>query len=283
MSITIRRMIEADLDDAGRVLAQAFQRASTWHSDLFIYLSLQPDGIFIAHEDGEAIGMVCNLIYPEYAAIGMMAVLPTKQRQGLGTRLMEHSLDWLDQQRVPLVVLDASPAGQSMYEKLGFRPCELVAVLQRQAWQAYNHPSPGVQALNSNNLELITDRDAEVFGTRREGLLRVLLDENPGRAWRVSDGDGNPGGYLIAQRQRIGPWVMFNERGAELLLEAALAAAYDGSMISITVPQENTASLSLLQAYGFTPTRVNRHMVRGSGLPAGDRMKVFSQASLSFG
>jgi len=47
---------------------------------------------------------------------------PEHRRQGLAREIMQHIIDWLQQQGFRSVVLHASDEGRSLYEKLGFQP-----------------------------------------------------------------------------------------------------------------------------------------------------------------
>jgi GNAT superfamily N-acetyltransferase len=211
-----------------------------------------------------------------------MGVRREFQKQGTGLALMRHLLAWLDQQGVQQVLLDASPVGQPLYEKLGFVAGESVYVLQRQAGlPAIPCPSE-VQFIMPQDLGLITAIDKPVFGADRSQLLQALRKIYPERAFLLRDIQGRIGGYLFAQEKRIGPWVMEDAAGGELLLRAALSLPFRRP-VSAVVPGENPEAIALLQRYGFELVRVNRHMMRGSIGPVGRREKVYTQASLSLG
>ena len=56
------------------------------------------------------------------AWIAMVLVDIDSRRKGVATALLKHALDFLDKQGVRTVRLDATAAGQPVYEKLGFVP-----------------------------------------------------------------------------------------------------------------------------------------------------------------
>jgi len=85
-------------------------------ADLLFYRKIQPDGYFLAERDGTPVGMLGTTIYSAFAYVGLVAILPACQQQGIGWALMEYLPAWLDQQQVRLVLPDASPAGQLLYE-----------------------------------------------------------------------------------------------------------------------------------------------------------------------
>jgi ribosomal protein S18 acetylase RimI-like enzyme len=282
MSLSIRTLLDADLQTADIILSSAFQRSESWIRDLGLFRKLQPDGIFLASQDDFPAGMVATIIYSNYAYVGLMGIHQEFQRQGVGLVLMQHVLTFMQQKRVPVVRLDASPCGQPLYEKLGFVPLEEVFVLQQQKRDMdYQRPS-GLQILTLQDLDLLTASDHQAFGADRGRLLQALLESYPGRAFTQQNKQGNVGGYLFVQEKRIGPWVMTGHMEAEPLLQAALSLPFPGPA-SVVVPAENPAAVTLLKRHGFGIVRVNRHMAYGSDLPAGQRQRVFAQASLSLG
>ena len=133
MPISILPLKDADLESAADILTSAFQRSGNWANELRLYHEVQPDGYFGAYHEGVLVGMVGSTIYSTFAYVGMMGVHQQFQRHGIGLALMQHLLKWLDEKNIPQVQLDASEAGQPMYEKLGFVAQEQVFVLQRQA------------------------------------------------------------------------------------------------------------------------------------------------------
>jgi ribosomal protein S18 acetylase RimI-like enzyme len=259
MPVSVRQLLDTDLDYAEHILQSAFMRTAGWKNDLLLYLKIQPNGYFLAELDGIPVGMVGTTIYPSYAYVGLMAVLPTCQRQGIGLALMEHLLAWLDRQNLPLVLLDASPSGQPLYERLGFVAYRNVEILHRSGGQPICACPPSVKLISAFDLGLIRPSDTYAFGTDRSLVLRLLLETYPGRGILLGGETGKIQGYLFAQERRIGPWVMQDGRDAEVLLQAALSLPFRDA-ISVAVPEENTPAITLLQHYGFKSIRINRHM-----------------------
>ena len=120
MPLSIRLLADADLARANAILQSAFQRSESWLTDLQLFDKLQPDGVCLACQHEIPLGMVAAIKYPTFAYVGLMGVHQESQRQGVGLALMQHILAWLDQEGVHQVLLDASPLGQPLYEKLGF-------------------------------------------------------------------------------------------------------------------------------------------------------------------
>ena len=78
---------------------------------------------FVALMDDDLVGTITTTSYgTELAWIGMMLVHPDFRRRGIATALMKAGLDYLRGGGVRCMKLDATPAGQPVYEKLGFQP-----------------------------------------------------------------------------------------------------------------------------------------------------------------
>ena len=84
------------------------------------FLDLEPDGCFVAELDGEPVGTVTNCVFDRVGWIAMLLVDRGVRGRGIGTRLTEHALAYLDARGVFSVRLDATPRGRPVYEKLGF-------------------------------------------------------------------------------------------------------------------------------------------------------------------
>jgi ribosomal protein S18 acetylase RimI-like enzyme len=283
MDISIRAFSDTDLNTADVILQAAFERADSWLRELGVIRKLQSVGAFLAYYQDTPAGVVVSHMYPDFTYVGPLGVHPKFQRLGIGFALMERVLEWLEARGVICVALDASPAGQPIYEKLGFVVCGQVNIFQRQGIQPVFQLPTEVQPLSLQNLDLVTATDKLAFGTDRSRLLQTLLDTYPKRGFISGNDHGSIKGYLIAQEKYIGPWVSRKQSDAELLLKAALSIDFDSGPISVIVPEENTEAEKLLRGFGFERVRVLQHMLRGTKTPAGKRASVYGQVSPSLG
>jgi GNAT superfamily N-acetyltransferase len=282
MTISIRALADADLEAADAILKLAFRSSVSRLRDLELYRRIQPDGWFLAARHEHPIGMVGATNYGALAHVGLMAVHPAAQRQGVGLALMQFLLAELDRRQVPLVLLDASEAGRPLYDKLGFVAHDETYVFQRHSGATRQERLPNIQSISVQELDELVRGDTPVFGANRRKAFQALSDVFPERAFMLRDERGRLEGYLFAQKNRIGPWVMLQPRHAEVLLQAALALSYEET-VSVVVPAVNREALELLQHYEFEQVRTNRHMGRGAGAPPGQREKVYAQTSLAVG
>ncbi|NJR76207.1 MAG: GNAT family N-acetyltransferase [Scytonema sp. CRU_2_7] len=282
MILNIRNLTEADIDLIEPMLMAAYGESNSFQSELRRYLILQPDGWLVAESENTLIGMVGAVDYGAFAYIGMMAVDPAFQRQGVAKRLMKQLLDWLDGRGCPLVLLDATEVGAKLYTQFGFVEDEPTLVFQQidslKSWCS----DECVQQLNSADLARLTMFDAQIFGADRQAVFATFLAEIPERALFACNVDGQITGYLFAQASTIGPWVASTPELAEALLASALNLSFS-DIPQVFVPGCNKAATSLLMRYGFSKQRVQRHMRRGNSTPLGQRCLLYGLASLSIG
>jgi GNAT superfamily N-acetyltransferase len=271
-----------DAEAADRILMAAFGTTETRVADILRYLSIQPDGWFLALQGDMPVGAVGAMNYGLFAYIGLMAVHPNAQSRGIGRALMQHVLAWLDDRRVPMALLDATEMGYPLYASLGFVEEDLAYVFQRESDAPRLEFSKGAIPIQVTDIPAVAAFDAPIFGADRSALYTTLLVDLPGRAFLARDGAGEITGYLFAQLGRLGPWVARQPAAAETLLRAALSLTYPAKL-SVITPQSNRKALELLTRYGFRFARSCRHMRRGDNRLPGQRDFVYGQTSFAVG
>jgi predicted N-acetyltransferase YhbS len=282
MKHIIRLITEADFEAAERILQAAFAITESRRDDIRRYYALQSESYFIALIDGEPAGMAGAVNYGSFAFVGMMAVDPRFQHQGLGFALMERLLARIEEWDVPVTSLDASEDGARLYPRFGFRDFDKVLSLQLPGPRpSYSMPAE-VQALDAKDLDTLVEFDRPLFGGDRRSVLKILLHDFPGRAFGVYSRSGQLKGYIFAQPTRLGPWVALDAEDAELLLSTALSLDPDYRPSAI-LPEVNAAGVKLLERFGFTLQLVNRHMYRGRLPLPSQRSFFYGQTSFGLG
>lgn len=282
MAIVIRNLTIKDFEAADRILQSAFGSPESWQADLRRYLSMQPDGWFIATIQNEQIGMVGAIDFGSFAYIGMMAVLTEMQHQGIGRALMEHLLVWLDERDCPMALLDATEAGAPLYEHLGFIDDGEIHVFQLPVSVSTPYPAGHVSSMGPHDVPALVDFDTPIFGADRGKALSAYLADFPTRSLLARDEIGRIGGFLVAQMWRIGPWAAADPVTAEELLKAALSLPYE-CFPRVNVPSPDEAAVELLKRYGFQGQRSLRHMRRGGPDSPGNWSRIYAQASFAIG
>jgi GNAT superfamily N-acetyltransferase len=281
MTITLRLLTPADIDDADTILVPAYGVPRSRKRELALYLSLQPDGWRLAREDGRPVGMGGATDFGTFAYIGLMAVHPDAQRRGIATLVLEDLLGWLKQRNCPTVLLDASIPGAPLYLKYGFVDDDKVVQFQQDDCVLRPRPSERVAPIRADDLPELVGYDTPIFGANRAALFAALLADLPERALLSRDAAGTIDGYLFAQPSVLGPWAAGDAATAEALLAAALALPFEERPRTLA-PSANTQAAGLLMRYGFSPQRSLRHMRLGEGVPR-QRELIYGQASFGLG
>src|SRR5262249_46039966 len=139
-----------------------------------------------------------------------------------------------------------------------------------------------VTPLTRADLPTLVSFDARHFGAARDAVLAMCLQRYGERMFATRDETGALTGYLVAQEQRIGPWVAATPAGAEALLAHTLTLAF-AAPAAVLAPALNRDAIELLERYGFTSSRELRHMRHGGAPALERRRRVYGLASFAIG
>ena len=139
----------------------------------------------------------------------MMLVDAAHRGQGIGQRLLERALEFLDRSSVSCAKLDATPEGRGLYEKHGFVDEHVVErwALARPAGARTNAADEraGRRRSRRSAIEDVLRLDRELFGADRGDLLRSLAAEAPDLAIVFTSGDQRDGLRLRPTRHARRP------------------------------------------------------------------------------
>ena len=279
----IAELTESDFPVAGQVLDMAYDGTNLVNA-LVKNFSVQPDGWFCARQDGQLVGLVGAAHYGHSASIGMVAIHPQAQKQGIGSRLMKRLMvhiteDW----RCTSAFLDATPVGITLYKSVGFVETGKTLQLEKGSPAVNTLPSSTrIRSLAAMDLPGILALDQSVIGGNRQAVFEMLWRNYPSRTFIAENEHGAITGYVVAQSRLIGPWVALTPQIAEQLLEKAQTLNFD-STATVNTPDENLAALSILDRQGFTVHRVTHHMLFGNPMDQRDLSRLYGQASFMFG
>ena len=227
------------------------------------FLAPSPDGCFAAEVEGRVVGTATTIVYEgRFAWIGMVLVDPVCRGRGIGTRLLEKTIEHLDALQVPAMKLDATPQGKPIYEKLGFvTEYEIERwVLRRGASAASVPPGP-----TAADLGAILALDREIFGADRGELLRSVGGDAPEFTLVVQSPDKLTG-YALGRRgsraDHLGPWMAADEASGRQLLDEFLRRSAR-EVIFVDCLQSNPLARPLLRSRGFEFARPLTRMYRG--------------------
>ena len=145
--IKIRRVRKGDLSKVRDVLEQAFsdffeRQLGTRPRQVFggaQYVHhrwlMEPWGCFVAEEgDGKIVGAAVAVMWGTVGLVGPVAVLPNYQNQDIGQQLLTACQGFFDENKAVLQGLatyPGSPKHLLFYQKFGYRPRGLVALMAR--------------------------------------------------------------------------------------------------------------------------------------------------------
>lgn len=279
MTPAIRPLTEADLD-----AAFALSTAAGWNQTIADWRVFLRDGRAWGIEaDGALASSAAILPFGRKVAwVSMVLTLPDQRGRGYATALMAHALAALDASG-HRAVLDATPLGQPVYEKLGFTP---FWTFRRWRLEASGGTVQGVRPLRPGDCPELLALDAAANGIPREGLLRALAARLPAVA-RVAVAGGRIEGFALARDGRlapqIGPVVARDGRSAQRLIAAALAALPAGQSAVIDLADSQTELAAWLAGRGAVPQRPFTRMAVGAEPLPGDASLIVAPIGPEFG
>ena len=244
----------------------ALCRLSRWNQvarDWEQFLALNPDSARVAIADTQVIATVTTLDYnARFGWVAMVLVDPAHRGQGLGTAMLTTGLQLLE--HVPVVRLDATPAGYPIYRTRGFEE-EYRLVRMERAAAAPPAPAPGlpltVRRMTPADRAAVAPWDLAVFGAPRPSLLDWLAAGAPAYGWVAEDSRGIAGWMLGRPGfafDHLGPITAPDHTVAAALVAACLRANPVVPVI-IDAPSRAAAWLAWLEGSGF---RVQRPFIR---------------------
>lgn len=283
--VVLRRMEAIDLDRA--LVLKDLAGWNQLRADWEIFLTLAPEGCFVAVANGLVVGTVTTLKFgagaPRIGWVAMVLVDPDFRRRGIGTRLMTHAIEGLAD--CESAKLDATPAGRELYLTMGFHDeFRLSRMTTATVLTTGFDVGDDVVSLEADDLPAVAALDCEAFGADRTGLLRILLAGAPEYAVKFMDGDRLAGfalGRHGSQFEQIGPIVAGSAEVASKLLRACLNAAV-GRRVVLDVPDRHTDLLGELARLGFYQQRPFIRMFRGEQV-SGDTDRLFAAAGPELG
>ncbi len=259
--MNLRLMTPADIPAGMRLkdIAGWNQTRTDWER----FLRASPEGCFAAEVGGAVVGTATTMVYEgRFAWIGMVLVDPEHRGRGIGTRLLEKTIEHLDTLGVPTLKLDATPQGKPIYEKLGF-----VAEYEIERWKLQRVPEAGTTPPfgTPRNLERILRLDREVFGAGRGALLQSLHRDAP-EFTMATEFMGDLTAYAFGRKgsraDQLGPWMARDEASARELLDEFLRRS-TRETVFVDVMRENPCARVLSRSRGFEFSRPLTRMYRG--------------------
>ncbi|HAF23469.1 MAG TPA: hypothetical protein DCK93_11270 [Blastocatellia bacterium] len=281
MQIEVRLLRDSDIPAALRLkeLAQWNQTENDW----LRLLHLEPSGCFCATIDGDVVATTTTTTYGhELAWIGMVLVDPGRRQLGIATKLMHVAIDYLSRAGVTTIKLDATLAGRSLYENLGFKKESLI-----ERWEGI----AGTGAVACSPLDTAARREALVldrraFGAERSKLIEMLIEDSYVAPLVATKADGRLTGYALARQGTaavyVGPLLATGTDAATTLLEGLLSQM-SGQRVYIDMNTDFEGGRKILTERGLVKQRDLIRMSYGKESKAGSSPSIFAIAGPEIG
>jgi GNAT superfamily N-acetyltransferase len=268
------------LRTADLIGAMELSRLAGWNQtrdDWEMMLRLDPLGCFAIEADDRIAATTTLLCYGNRLAwIGMVLTRPEYRRRGFAQRLMESALKRTEDLKIQSIKLDATPQGQPLYEKFGFKTAQIVERWFHDGKRPDLRIEP-LKSLSQDSSQYSSEMDLEAFGADRSTLLQILASRDLAHtipeAYCLSRG-GTRARYL-------GPCVAQAQKAARLVIEHTLRDSSESGWFWDLL-SANKNAIRLAEEFGFAPQRRLERMVLGNSLPTHDEM-VYAIAGFELG
>ena len=233
-------------------------------------------------EGARVIATAATLPYGHHAWISMVLVAAGHRRRGLATRLLDRCIaDITGSGRVP--VLDATPAGRTVYVPLGFRAAWGFTRLTSQRRSIAAHVGAiEVLPITDSVWPALCAYDAAVFGADRSEVLARLRGRLPANLF--AQRGGHITGMLLGRDGRtashLGPLIAEDDATAMALLAHGLRI--DGP-VYIDLSDAKSDVRGWLEASGFSVQRPFTRMLLGRAESFDDLRRTFAVIGPEFG
>ena len=218
-----------------------------------------------------------------FAYISMILVTADYRRLGIASDMMRLCLEAIEAKGM-YAVLDATPAGRTVYQPLGFGDIFGLHRLAADTPRPAPIPDADVRPMTVADLTAIKAYDAPVFGSNRAPVLEHLRERQPGRAF-VAERNGRVSGFVLARDGRsahhVGPLVA--DDGATAIALAAHALEGLEGRVYMDAADHQEEFGAWLEARGFIPQRPFLRMILGRDQPLDDPPRIFAAAGPELG
>jgi GNAT superfamily N-acetyltransferase len=228
-------------------------------------IRFSPKGSFIASENGEKVGFVVTTIYGDIGWVGNLIVLPKNRQKGIGSSLMFHAMNHLQENGVKAIRLDAVQEAIPLYRRLGFREENWSL---RHKGGAKKHRTMHTRLLSNRDLPAVYILDYMYFKAHRKPILDYIYSQNPELCWTAWD-EKDLIGYIMAKdgvnNVKVGPWICdpLKPEIAEQLLHSVMNMRL-GEELWIGTPEGNDEAVRIIEENSFVSLPSSLRMCYGS-------------------
>ena len=282
--ITIRSMMLIDLDGAMRLsVAEGWNQTE---NDWRLFIEDPVNVCLLAERDNRVVATTTSINYAnEQAWIGMVLVDKEYRGLGLSKSLLSRVLEKLSSFKS--IKLDATAAGQPVYQKFGFNDEYLVSRMVNLSMKNVEVENFNLQVerIHLRDINEIIALDESVFGVKRKQLIEFLVRENPNRGWVVKRGEKTIAFALGRKGSRyfqVGPVVASSSFDAKVLISKSLEDLTQQAVV-VDVLGDKTDLFQWLNSVGFTRQRDFVRMYKGENHFPGKTANLFLICGPEFG
>ncbi|MCP4569568.1 MAG: GNAT family N-acetyltransferase [FCB group bacterium] len=225
-------------------------------------ISIEPQGCFIARENGMEIGLVTSTSYDNFGFIGSLIVKESHRGHSVGELLMRQAIECLHDKGVVTIELDGVFPALSLYRRLEFTDKYLSLRFKRLPDKNVKYKEGKSSLFSVDDIALY---DLAATGLPRQHVLNTYAAEFE----RILFTAGNykcKGFALVRSRageaMAIGPLVADSDKVAEKILSDILDR-FGQRQLTIGVPAVRPEFARVLLSRGFIYTQPSVRMYRG--------------------
>ena len=255
--VSIKRLGIQDIEQAIKL-----SNAEKWNQtekdwELLIQNS---ENICLAAFDGKkVIGTATAINYADDVSwIGMVLVDKDYRGRKVSKFLLSNLFEQLDSCK--LLKLDATPAGQPIYQNLGFKDEYLIHRITAISVLLKALPildESSLEHVSINNIPEIVEYDKRVFGANRKQLIEYLVNNYPDNAWMLRK-RGEVVGIALGRKgnrfHQIGPVLASSTEDAKKLIAKSLEGLEHQAVV-IDILDDKKELMSWLSSIGLVKQR----------------------------
>jgi predicted GNAT family N-acyltransferase len=280
--LIIRPMLENDIE-AGLTLSMAEGWNQTKEDWRFL-ISCEKDICIVAEYNNAIIGTTTAMNYGnEIAWIGMMLVDESFRGLGISKLLLDDIFGKLT--LIKCIKLDATPAGQKVYSKFGFKEEYGITRMVNSSAKYIPGKDELIMPCSKTDIPQITELDKNVFAADRALLIESLTKNFCRKSYVIRRNDRIEGFALGREGNKyhyVGPVIASNAQDAKSLVCKALKAL-EGEPVVADVISDKEDLISFLEEVGFVKQREFMRMYKNENLFPGTPGKYYFVCGPEFG
>jgi len=217
----------------------------------------------LAEFNKKIVGTTTAMNYANQMAwIGMVLVDKECRGQGVSKLLLTNILKTLES--FASIKLDATPAGQQVYQKFDFKDEYLITRFVTAAMKNLSFDDDDTilaESIRLTDIEEIIALDEHIFGANRRSLIESLIKQYPHKGWLLKRNNSIEGFALGREGNKyhqVGPVFGSTIHDVKMLIGRALKELIKQPVV-IDVLNDKEDLMAWLNSIGFT---IQRHFVR---------------------